>query len=187
MDAGLAEAHGKGMVHRDISVTNIMACHHGGEYDFVKILDFGLVKSIVDEQSQTITRSLRILGTPQYMAPERLRDPADVDARADVYAVGAVAFFLLSGRRMFETEDTLALTTRVLNEVPPPLSTVAAQQIPPELDALVAACLEKERDARPASIVAVKEVLDGLAERARWSQRDAETAWHAREHGPARA
>jgi serine/threonine-protein kinase len=65
------------------------------------------------------------------MAPERLRDPAGVDARADVYAVGAVAFFLLSGRRLFETEDTLALTTRVLHEVPPRLSAVAEQPIPP--------------------------------------------------------
>jgi hypothetical protein len=177
--AGLAEAHGKGLVHRDISVTNIMACHYGGEYDFVKILDFGLVKNTAGEQSQTITRSLRILGTPQYMAPERLRDPADVDARADVYAVGAVAFFLLSGRRMFETEDTLALTSRVLNEVPPRLSSVAPQPIPAELDALVAACLEKRREARPSTILAVKEVLDVLAERAPWSQRDAEIAWRA--------
>jgi serine/threonine-protein kinase len=177
--AGLAEAHGKGMVHRDISVTNIMACHHGGEYDFVKILDFGLVKNVAGEQSQTITRSLRILGTPQYMAPERLRDPADVDARADVYAVGAVAFFLLCGRRMFETEDTLALTSRVLNDVPPRLSAIAKQVIPSELEAVVAACLEKERESRPPSILAVKEVLDVLAERARWSQGDAQAAWRA--------
>ena len=100
--AGLAEAHGKGLVHRDISMTNIMACLYGGEYDFVKILDFGLVKNIAGGDDQTITRTLRILGTPLYMAPERLRDPADVDARADIYALGAVAFFVLTGRRMDE-------------------------------------------------------------------------------------
>jgi serine/threonine-protein kinase len=177
--AGLAEAHGKGLVHRDISVTNIMACLYGGEYDFVKILDFGLVKSVVNEQSQTITRAVRILGTVQYMAPERLHDPADVDIRADVYAVGGVAFFLLSGRRMFEVEDTIALTSRVINEVPPRLSEVAPQQIPPELDELVAACLEKDRESRPASILAVKEVLDRIAERNRWSQSEAKPAWEA--------
>lgn len=177
--AGLAEAHGKGLVHRDISVTNIMTCLYGGEYDFVKILDFGLVKSVVGEQSQTVTRSLRILGTPQYMAPERLHDPADVDVRTDVYAVGAVAFFLLSGRRMFETEDTLALTSRVINEVPPRLSEIAAQPIPSELDELVAACLEKQRESRPASILAVKEILDRMAERNRWRQSDAKKAWDA--------
>lgn len=177
--AGLAEAHGKGLVHRDISVTNIMACLYGGEYDFVKILDFGLVKSVVHEQSQTITRAVRILGTVQYMAPERLHDPADVDFRADVYAVGAVAFFILSGRRMFEVEDTMALTSRVINEVPPRLSEVAPQQIPPELDALVAACLEKDRDSRPESILDVKEVLDRIAEQYRWSQGEAKKAWKA--------
>ncbi|TNF90007.1 MAG: serine/threonine protein kinase [Gammaproteobacteria bacterium] len=177
--AGLAEAHGKGLVHRDISMTNIMACFYGGEYDFVKILDFGLVKSVAGDQSQTVTRSVRILGTPQYMAPERLHDPADVDVRADVYSVGAVAFFLLSGRRMFETEDTLALTSRVINEVPPRLSETAAQRIPPELDELVAACLEKKRESRPAGILAVKEVLDRIAERYSWSQSDAKAAWDA--------
>lgn len=177
--AGLAEAHGKGLVHRDISVTNIMACLYGGEYDFVKILDFGLVKSVAGEQSQTVTRSLRILGTVQYMAPERLHDPSDVDVRADVYAVGAVAFFILSGRRMFETEDTLAMTSRVINEVPPRLSKIAAQPIPAELDELVAACLEKQREARPESILAVKQVLDRLAEQHRWSQQQAKSAWQA--------
>ena len=177
--AGLAEAHGKGLVHRDISITNIMACLYGGEYDFVKILDFGLVKSMVGDQSQTVTRSVRILGTVQYMAPERLHDPADVDVRADVYAVGAVTFFLLSGRRMFEVEDTVALTSRVINEVPPRLSEVADQPIPSELDELVASCLEKSRDSRPASILEVKEVLDRLAEQNRWSQGDAKSAWEA--------
>lgn len=186
--AGLAEAHGKGLVHRDISVTNIMACHYGGEYDFVKILDFGLVKSVVkDEQTQTVTRSVRILGTVQYMAPERLHDPSDVDPRADVYAVGAVAFFILSGRRMFESEDTLALTSRVINEQPPRLSEVAEQAIPPELDDLVAACLAKAREDRPESILNVKEVLDRIAERERWSQADAKAAWETlhQEHGKA--
>jgi serine/threonine-protein kinase len=182
--AGLAEVHGKGMVHRDISMTNIMACLYGGEYDFVKILDLGLVKSLVDEQSQTVTRSLRILGTVQYMAPERLRNPSDVDARTDVYALGAVAFFILSGRRMFETEDTLALTTRVINEAPERLSEVATQPIPPELDELVAACLEKERESRPESILAVKEVLDRIAERERWSQSEAKAAWEALHKDP---
>ncbi len=178
--AGLAEAHGKGLVHRDISVTNIMACLYGGEYDFAKILDFGLVKSVTgEEQSQTVTRSVRILGTVQYMAPERLHDPADVDVRADVYAVGAVAFFILSGRRMFESDDTLALTSRVLNEVPPRLSEIATQPIPPELDDLVAACLAKSRADRPETILAVKEVLDRIAERHRWTQADAKAAWEA--------
>ena len=177
--AGLAEAHGKGMVHRDVSPTNIMVCHYGGEYDFVKVLDFGLVKNIASAEEQTITRTLRILGTPLYMSPERLRDPADVDARADIYAVGAVAFFVISGRRMFETADDLALTSKVLNEVPPRVSALAAQAIPESLDMLIAACLEKQREDRPQSIGEVSDVLEALAVRQRWTQRDAKAAWRA--------
>ncbi len=182
--AGLAEAHGKNMVHRDVSPTNIMVCRYGGEYDFVKVLDFGLVKNIAGGDDQTITRTLRILGTPLYMAPERLRDPADVDARADIYALGAVAFFVLTGRRMFETDDDLALTSKVLNEVPPRLSQVARQPIPEALDLLVAACLEKNRDDRPQRIGEVADVLEALAVRQRWTQRDAEAAWAAARPAP---
>jgi serine/threonine-protein kinase len=177
--AGLAEAHGKGMVHRDVSPTNVMVCHYGGEYDFVKILDFGLVKNIAAEDQETITRTLRLLGTPLYMAPERLRDPADVDARADIYAVGAVAYFALTGRRMFETLDDLALTSLVLNEVPRRVSQLAAQPIPAALDGLVAACLEKRREDRPQAIAECSDVLEALAVRHRWTQREAQAAWDA--------
>ena len=178
--AGLTEAHGKGMVHRDVSPTNLMVCHYGGEYDFLKILDFGLVKNIAAEGEETITRTLRLLGTPLYMAPERLRDPADVDARADIYAVGAVAFFVLTGRRMFETLDDLALTSLVLNEVPPRASAVGAQPIPEALDMLIAASLEKRREDRPQTIGEFGDVLEALAVRFRWTQRDAQAAWQAR-------
>lgn len=179
--AGLAEAHGKGMVHRDISATNIMVCRYGGEYDFVKILDFGLVKRVAQAQTrtETITRSMRLLGTPLYMAPERLRNPADVDARADIYAVGAIAFFALTGRRMFDTNDELAMTSMILNDAVPAVSSVAQQPIPPELDALVAACVQKRREDRPARIVDVLEQLERMAQAARWTQKDAEAAWRA--------
>jgi len=178
--AGLAEAHGKGLVHRDVSATNIMVCRYGGEYDFVKILDFGLVKSVTrHELSQTITRSLRLLGTPVYMAPERLRDPADVDARADIYAVGAVAFLLLTGRKIFTTDDELALTSAVLNETPPRVRAVAPQPVPEALDELVAACLQKRREDRPQHITDLARTLERIALSMPWTQRDAEAAWSA--------
>ena len=93
----------KGIVHRDIKPENIMVCRYGGEYDFVKILDFGLVKHVTEKHSRDLTRGLRILGTPLYMAPERLRNPADVDARVDIYALGAVAFLMLTGPKLFES------------------------------------------------------------------------------------
>jgi tRNA A-37 threonylcarbamoyl transferase component Bud32 len=175
--AALGEAHAKGLVHRDIKPENIMVCRYGGQYDFAKILDFGLVKQLSSPHSRDLTRSLRILGTPLYMAPERLRNPADVDARADIYSVGAVAFLMLTGRRLFETADDLELTTRVLNDAAPRAAAAAPQAVPPELDRLVAACLEKRREDRPQRVAELGEALDALALEHRWSQKEAAACW----------
>lgn len=161
--AGLVSAHAAGLVHRDIKPENIMLCQRPGEPDVVKILDFGLVKSVTAAHSRDLTRNLRILGTPLYMSPERLRDPADVDARADIYAVGAVAYYLLTGRKIFEEADDLALTSRILNEEPPLVSQAACQPIPVELDLLVQACLEKRREDRPQRVADLVEALDALS------------------------
>ncbi len=161
--AGLAAAHAAGLVHRDIKPENIMICRRGEEQDVVKILDFGMVKRLDAEHSRNLTRGLRILGTPLYMAPERLQNPADVDARSDIYAVGAVAFFILSGRKLFESADDLGLSSKILNEEPPRVSEVAAQPIPVELDLLIQACLEKKRENRPQRVADLLEALDALA------------------------
>jgi serine/threonine-protein kinase len=175
--AGLAEAHAKGLVHRDVKPENVMVCRRGGEFDFVKILDFGLVKSIDSPHSRDLTRSLRILGTPLYMAPERLRNPADVDARADIYAVGALAFLMLTGKKLFEAPDDLALTTRILHEEPERVAAVAPQAVPAELDLLVAACLEKKREDRPQRVSDLVEAFEALAAEHPWTQREAAAWW----------
>jgi serine/threonine-protein kinase len=175
--AGLTEAHAKGLVHRDIKPENIMVCRRGGEYDVVKILDFGMVKSLTNPHSRDLTRGLRILGTPLYMAPERLRNPTDVDARADIYAVGAVAFHLLTGKKLFEASDDLALTTRILNEEPRRVAEVAPQPIPAELDILVAACLEKKHEDRPQRAADLVEAFEALASERPWTQREAAEWW----------
>jgi serine/threonine-protein kinase len=177
--AALAEAHAKGVVHRDIKPENIMVCRYGGVYDHVKILDFGLVKHVAEKHSRDLTRSLRILGTPLYMAPERLRNPADVDARVDIYALGAVAYLMLTGKKLFEGADDLALTTRILNEEAPRPSATAAQPIPMELDLLVLSCVEKKREDRPQRIADLVEALDALALEHRWTQKEAELWWAA--------
>jgi serine/threonine-protein kinase len=161
--AGLAAAHTAGLVHRDVKPENIMIFQRGDEADVVKILDFGMVKRIDTEHSRNLTRGLRILGTPLYMAPECLRNPTDADARADIYAVGAVAFYMLSGKKLFQTTDDLELTSKVLNEEPPRVSQVAAQPIPVELDLLVQACLEKKREDRPQRAADLLEALDAIA------------------------
>jgi serine/threonine-protein kinase len=176
--AALVEAHGKGLVHRDIKPENIMVCRYGGVYDFVKILDFGLVKNVSQQHSRNLTRNLRILGTPLYMAPERLRNPADVDARADIYAVGAVGFLMLTGKKLFEGSDDLALTSQILNEEAPRPSAAAAQPIPPELDLLVLACVEKRREDRPQRVGDLVEAFDALALEHPWTQKEAESCFN---------
>jgi serine/threonine-protein kinase len=178
--AGLAEAHAKGLVHRDIKPENLMICTHGGEFDVVKILDFGLVKSVTEPQTRDLTRTIKFLGTPQYMAPERFRSPSDVDARADIYSLGAVAFYMLTGRELFQGADDLELANRVLNDEVPRPATVAAQAIPVELDLLVAACLEKRREDRPQRVTDLMEAFDALAVTCRWTQRDAADWWAKR-------
>jgi len=165
--AGLAAAHAAGIVHRDIKPENIMICRRGAEEDVVKILDFGMVKRMDAAHSRNLTRGLRILGTPLYMAPERLQNPADVDARADLYAVGAVAFVMLSGKKPFEAADDLALSSKILNDNPPRVSQVAAQAIPVELDLLIQSCLEKKREDRPQKVADLLEALDALIADAR--------------------
>jgi serine/threonine-protein kinase len=177
--AALAEAHARDIVHRDIKPENIMVCRYGGVYDFVKILDFGLVKHISEKHSRDLTRTLRILGTPLYMAPERLRNPADVDPRTDVYAVGALAFLMLTGRKLFESSNDLELTTKVLNEEPPRAAEVAPQPIPTELDLIVTSCVEKKRELRPQRIADLAEAFQALAMEHRWTQRDAQEWWNA--------
>ena len=176
----LQEAHERGWVHRDVKPDNLMLCVRGGQHDVVKVLDFGLIKQVRNPDTRDITQYAKVLGTPLYMAPERLRNPADADARADIYALGAVAWFALAGRPVFGAETDHDIVYRVMNEPATPLAQ-AAPGVPPELDALVARCLEKERDARPGRIEEVRAVLDELAARWPWTEADARAWWTA--HG----
>jgi eukaryotic-like serine/threonine-protein kinase len=173
--AALREAHSRGMIHRDVKPDNVMLCRRG-EDDVVKLLDFGLVKSLEHADTRDITKQLKILGTPRYMAPERLINPADVDARSDIYALGAVAYFMLTGKPIFDGDDSLAISNQVLH-APAPRVSASVPAVPQALDALVAACLEKERARRPQSAQAVVEALDRLSSRLAWTQTDAAAWW----------
>lgn len=173
----LREAHEKRLVHRDIKPQNIMLCRRGGEYDVVKVLDFGLVKELHPTDTRDITRYSRVLGTPLYMAPERIRDPADADPRVDIYAVGAVGFWLLAGRRLFDADNELDLERQVLEAAPPAPSKHAAGPVPQALDELILLCLAKDRNDRPQRIDLLLDVLDGVLREHRWRRRDAEQWW----------
>ena len=177
----LKEAHDHGLVHRDVKPHNLMLCRHGGEHDVVKVLDFGLVKELENPHTRDITQFARVLGTPLYMAPERLRNPADADARADIYALGAVAFFVLTGRRVFETQSDHDLVYQVLNVEAPSIARSGAGDAPAALDALVSRCLAKDRDARPGSIAEVAAVLAEVARGLPWREDEARQWWALRD------
>lgn len=175
--ASLWEAHAGGLVHRDIKPQNIMLCDIRGERDMVKVLDFGLVKQTSGEQTRDLTSTLRILGTPLYMSPERIRHPGDADARADIYALGAVGYYLLTGKRLFETETEHDLIYQVLHTVPPLASERSPFTVPVELDALIGRCLEKDPDRRPQSMAEVASALDAVLVYQPWTRQQIEAWW----------
>jgi serine/threonine-protein kinase len=173
----LREAHGKGLVHRDIKPANIMICERGGESDVAKVLDFGLVKDVRATDTRDITQFARLLGTPTYMAPERIRNPAEANPTVDIYAVGAVAFLLLTGKRVFDAPNELELQRIVLEVEAPRASAVARQAIPPALDALLARCVAKDPAARPQRVDDLIDAFAALLAAHPWTQDDAARWW----------
>ena len=176
----LKEAHDRGWVHRDVKPNNLMLCVRGGQHDVVKVVDFGLIKQVRDPQTRDITQYSKILGTPLYMAPERLRNPADADARADIYALAAVAYFAITGCPAFEAETDHDIVYRVLNEPAPALAQGGASDVPEALAALIARSLAKDREMRPATIEEVRATLDEIAMRLPWTEVDARAWWASR-------
>src|SRR4029450_7729179 len=146
----LADAHARGLVHRDIKPANIYICRMGLDYDFAKVLDFGLVKirSRSREDSLT-TMDQSTTGTPAYMAPECILGDVEVDRRADVYALGCVAFFALTGSLVFEAENSMQMLMHHLHTEPTRPSERSELPIPRELDNLILACLQKDPALRP--------------------------------------
>jgi eukaryotic-like serine/threonine-protein kinase len=159
---GLAEVHGLGLVHRDIKPQNILLCRGAGGQESVKLIDFGLVKEL-DDGSPSSTST--IVGTPLYIAPEALTTPDAVDARSDLYGLGAVAHFLLSGEPVFGGRSVLEACSHHLLTAPEPLSRVVGWVIGSDLERLVLDCLAKEPSARPADARELIERLERCADR----------------------
>ncbi len=157
----LGEAHGAQMVHRDIKPANIFVVKSGQQVDFVKVLDFGLVKLTgweegVDQSARASTEG-KVIGTPAYLAPE-LTVGGTVDGRTDLYALGCVAYYLLTGRLVFASTSPITMAVAHATERPkPPSATI--DNIPPQLEALVMQCLEKKSDDRPASAEVLEAAL----------------------------
>jgi serine/threonine-protein kinase len=177
----LSEAHARGLVHRDIKPANVMLCRRGGEYDVVKVLDFGLVKDTRSPHTRDLTRALHVLGTPAFMAPERIERPDSADLRSDLYALGAVGFFLLTGKAPFDGDSDLALAYRVVNVMAPSVASAAAAPVPPALDALIASCLAKSPYERPASAAQIAAILDRFLVAMPWTSLQARAWWEARD------
>jgi serine/threonine-protein kinase len=172
----LSEAESRGLVHRDIKPANIFVCRYGEEYDFVKVLDFGIVKGAHESaetgSTQTLAHAFR--GTPAFIAPEQALGESALDGRADIYAIGCVAYWLLTGRLVFTAETPMALLLHHAHSKPTPPSAHSELPIPAALDHLVLSCLAKHPAERPQTarelsrrLAAIKGLDAGTDERAR--------------------
>lgn len=155
----LAEAHGIGLIHRDIKPANIMLSLRGGVPDFVKVLDFGLVKALDAQQQSNLTSAGGMTGTPLYLSPEAIRTPEDVDARSDIYAIGAVGYFLLTGRPVFEGANVLEIVRQHAETPPVPPSEQCGRPVNPELERVLLRCLAKQPGDRPQTAQELDELL----------------------------
>lgn len=173
----LYEAHSLGLVHRDIKPANIMLNRRGGESDVVKVLDFGLVKAIDDQKQAGMTAANSLTGTPLYMAPEAIQAPNSVDARSDLYAVGAAGYFLLTGRPVFEAGSIVELCQQHIDAVPVPPSQRLGKPVSSELEHALLACLEKSRAKRPATARDLAILLARCPAAGKWTQEEADAWW----------
>jgi serine/threonine-protein kinase len=180
----LAEAHGAGLVHRDIKPGNIFLCRYGGESDFVKVVDFGLVKDVTSAAGN-VTQTGLIAGTPAYMPPEMALGK-DVDGRADLYALGCVGYFLLTGLPVFDRKTALETLHDHTSTAPVPPSRRVSTPVPADLEAVLLDCLAKEPDARPESARVLEKRLAATSSAAGWSVADADTWWERHAPGAAR-
>jgi serine/threonine protein kinase len=168
-------------VHRDIKPANLFACRLGHEFDFIKVVDFGVVSRHARPAQSQITTVGTVLGTPAYLAPELVSGGNSFDGRADLYALGCVAFWLLTGRPPFEGADTFSVLLHHANTPPPPPSSMSEEIIPREMDALVLDCLAKDASRRPASAEALSERLARVPVRTPWTEKQARMWWELHE------
>ena len=176
----LGEAHERELIHRDIKPANIFVCRLGPDYDFVKVLDFGLVKGQSASLPDTeLTATGVAAGTPAYMAPEMAMGNK-VDGRADLYALGCVAYWMLTGQAVFEGESSIATILKHVRDAPVPPSRRTEIYIPPDLEAIIMSCLEKDPAARPATAAELSQQLCSVRFGRLWTTERAREWWNAK-------
>jgi serine/threonine-protein kinase len=176
--AALAEAHSIGLVHRDVKPANIMLCARGGIADFVKVLDFGLAKDLSGGANSKLSQSTALLGTPLYVAPEVILG-RPIDARLDLYALGAVAYFMLTGTPVFTGETLVDVCVQHLSAPPESMSERLGRHVPFALEALVMQCLAKEPSGRPSSADELAAALRAAGVSI-WSEQETRRWWSER-------
>jgi serine/threonine-protein kinase len=186
----LMEAHGAGLVHRDLKPGNVIVAALGGLHDVAKLLDFGLVQDLSADAADRLTRTGTVLGTPAYMSPEQAAGESTLDARGDVYSLAAVAFFALAGRPPFQ-EKTLGQLLAAHRSEPPPALTDLRPDVPADLAAVVARCLAKNPYDRFQSAADLDRALAQCGCAADWSAERAAEWWqvktgHAKFSGPSK-
>ena len=172
----LREAHEAGLIHRDIKPSNVLLCTRGGISEFVKVIDFGLVKHIESGERLQLTQANAIAGTPLFMAPESITAPDTVGAAIDTYALGAVAFYLLTGTPPFEGRSAVEVCSHHLHTPPVPPSERLGAPVPAQLEALVLACLAKDPAVRPSDAELMRALAACQAESI-WALND--SSWQA--------
>jgi len=177
----LGEAHGIGLIHRDIKPSNVMVCKRGGAHDVVKVLDFGVVAAppLSADATKPTRRQGNVAGTPSYMSPEQISG-RELDTRSDIYSIGCLAYFLLTGQPPFSAPSTVDMAAAHLHQPPPPLMD-CGPPVPRKLQAILLRCLAKDPADRFVSAESLEIALAGFPGAAAWTEEEARQWWHS--HG----
>jgi eukaryotic-like serine/threonine-protein kinase len=172
----LVEAHEVGLIHRDVKPANIILCKQGGVFDVPKVVDFGLVKELAGD-GVALTAAATLTGTPLYMAPEAIAAPSAVDARSDLYSLGAVGYFAVTGSHVFPGRSPMVVCGHHLHTKPEAPSARLGRAVPPDLEGLILDCLEKDADRRPQTAAELQERVRACRAYGAWDRERAHRWW----------
>jgi eukaryotic-like serine/threonine-protein kinase len=174
----LTEAHGVGLVHRDIKPANIILNRRGGQFDVVKVLDFGLAKAVDCRPELELTAADSVVGTPLYLAPEGIERPEELDTRSDLYSVGAIGYFLLTGKALFEVRNLRDVLLHQVKTMPQKPSARLGRQVSADLEEIIMQCLAKNPNDRPRTATDLETALAQCRSAAAWTRREAQAWWN---------